>query len=335
MLLANLPALFIFLKRKKKKLHPSTPTTSLNFLETEYEQNPSGQELFKEFLQVETYHRSFVTKLLYIAKGHAGDSWNVRQLATLMLQHQVRLLPPNKSSEFNYLFTQLKLKTLEATTVKDDVLKEGYTTTDLGGFIVEFRRKLERFHRVHAPINGRATSVDALRAFIHLSRQDCKLSLARYLFTPEEVVDQILKHVRVSVGRKPKRNYAKEAARAENYLPEYEARILSLLCRDARLYWVAEHTSSSLNALIEYPLTTVVLVVKPPGSELELEIKRAGRKGLHLLNVVFKREGKIVPISHRLDGGSKNRNLEWEAAASSLFSKIFRRVHGRADRRRG
>lgn len=320
--------MFNLLKRRKEPAYPHIPEPLLNILKTEFEEHFRVDELFKEFFQAETYRRSFTSKLVHVARGKGGDSWKVRRLATSMLQHHVCLLPPDNIEEFDFLFIQLKLKATGANNVKDAVLKEGYSTTDLRGFIVEFRRKLERLNRVHRQIKGSTTSVEGLGDFMHLSRQDCKLPLARYLFTPQEVVDQLLKHFNVSTGKRPTRSHAKKIDEATAHLPEFEASIISRLCKDARIYWVSETTSSSLNALVEYPLTSVVLVVKPPGSTVELEIKRAGRR-LHPLSVVFMRNGRAVPPYHRLDGGSKDRNLEWEAEASSLFSRIFSRVHGR------
>ena len=309
---------------------PRIPEALLAILNAEFGQNPDVHDLFEEFFQVETYRRSFASRLLGVARGSDREVWEVRRLATLMLQHQVLLLSPDNRTEFDFLLTQLNLRASGDTSINNAVLREGYTTTEPEQFIAEVRRKLEKFIRVHRKINGSATSIEALRNFIHLSRQDCKLPLARYLFTPEEVVEQILKHVKVSTGKNAGRSNAREADRAIAELPEFEASILRRLRSDARIYWVAESTASSLNALVEYPLTTVVLVVKPPGSEIEFEIKRAGRKGLQPLNVVYMREGKAVPASHRLDGASKSWHLRWEASAVSMFARVFRRVHDRA-----
>ena len=70
-----------------------------------------------------------------------------------------------------------------------------------------------------------------------------------------------------------------------------------------------------------------MLVIKPPGSHYEFEIKRAGRKG-NPLSVVFTRNGNRVPASHRLDGGSMQWLLRYEANHGSRLSFIYRLVHG-------
>ena len=51
-------------------------------------------------------------------------------------------------------------------------------------------------------------------------------------------------------------------------------------------------------------MTSAVVVVKPPGSDWEMEFKRAGTRGARLLDVITEREGREAPVSHRLFGGS-------------------------------
>ncbi len=119
-----------------------------------------------------------------------------------------------------------------------------------------------------------------------------------------------------------------EADRPRPGLPRYEAAIVAGLTRQGRIYWVSETTSSELGSLVEYPLTTVVLVVKPPGSALELELKRAGYRRSRPLSVVYEREDGLVPISHRLGGGSMARALQWDAWAAARLAHVYQGVHG-------
>ncbi|HEX6283791.1 MAG TPA: hypothetical protein VFZ71_02910, partial [Pyrinomonadaceae bacterium] len=234
---------------------------------------------------------------------------------------------------FDAIFVALNLKQpgLERP-VTSAVLKEGYSTTELRGFTGEFQRKLSRLNRVHRKLHGKKANDAGVREFIELSRRECKLALARYLFTPEEIVDRVLKQVRVSEGVKDidvsqPRFIETEIAHLLNRLPEFEARILRRLCEGTKIYWVDDETSSAINSLVEYPLTTVVLVIKPPGSHFEFELKRAGRRG-NPLSVVFGRNGNRVPASHRLDGGSMQWLLRYEASNAAKFSSIYRLVHG-------
>jgi hypothetical protein len=314
----------------------SKPNYLHNLLTTEFDNAcPSYYDLFNEFLQHTTYNQSFCLRLITLARRSAGLSWDIRRLAVLMLEHQILKLPPDTIDEFDLLLTELNLKPARGVNVNlvSSVLKEGYSTTELRRFIPEFRRKLERLNRVHDRIKGRRSSEIALRDFINLSRRDCKLSLARYIFRPEEVVARILEQLQVAEGVKDMdtsqpSDVEHELRRVMNILPDFEAEILKKLCATSNIYWASEATSSEINSLVEYPLTTVVLVVKPPGSDMEFEIKRAGRKGPNQLNVVYARNGYTVPPSHRLDGASMLGLLRYEANAALRLANIYRLAHG-------
>ena len=250
----------------------------------------------------------------------------------LMAEHQILKLHADDLDAFDSLFTELNLKTAGA--LKPSLLKDGYSTTEPRQFINEFQHRLARLNRVHRKIRGTNTADAALREFIAVSRSECKLTLARYLFTPEEVVDRIVKEIQATDGvtdldvTQPQFIDA-ETAHALKRLPDFEAAIVRLLCTGPKIYWVSEKTSSRVNSLVEYPLTTVVLVIKPPGSEIEFELKRAGRKGSNAFNVVFRRGKYKVPVPHRLDGGSMQWLLRYEQRAAAKFHSIYRLVHGR------
>ena len=305
-----------------------------SLLTTQFDDAPLAYDLFAEFLRHNSYSKSLCLRLLAVAQ-EAGTPWDIRRLAVLMLEHQALKIHPDNLSEFDFLLTQLNLKKAPARKagMVSSVLKEGYSTTSFRHFIPEFRRKLQRLDRIHAKIRGWRTSEAVLLDFIDLSRRDCKLSLARYLFTADEVVDEILRHVLVSDGDKDLDTsqplyVAAEVERAMSFLPDYEASILAKLCASSRIYWVSEITSSEINSLVEYPLTTVVLVIKPPGSNIEIEIKRAGRRGPFSLNVIHARNGYEVAPSHRLDGGNMQWLLRYEAKAAARIGVIHRLVHG-------
>ncbi|MCI0490855.1 MAG: hypothetical protein L0229_30045 [Blastocatellia bacterium] len=323
------------MKHKKGYSRSDIPDHLFDILAGEFDGDTRALDLFDEFFRHKDYCSTFASNLIDVAKGSAGDSWEIRRLAVLMLEHQVLKLPVESIEEFDSLFTRLNLKSDAGTgsKVKDSVLKEGYSTTDLRGFVLEVRRNLERLKRVHDQIRGKQTAREGLADFIHISRRECKLALGRYLFTPEEVVERILDQVRVSAGMidpSVSPNMEGEVEHALSGMPDYEASILRRLLAVSKIYWVSDATSSEVNSLVEYPLTTVVLVVKPPGSSIEFEIKRAGRRGDHPLSVVYRRDEKPVPPSHRLDGGSMKASLVWEAAKAIRFANIFRLVHEKA-----
>lgn len=277
-------------------------------------------------------HKGFCLELIDLAR-QKNVPWDVRRLAVLLAEQQILKLRPDDLESFDAIFAALDLKqpgTERALTAA--VLKEGYTTTELRGFSVEFQRRLSRSNRVHRKMRRSNIDAAAVRDFIALARRDCKLTLARYLFTPEEIVDRVLTQVRVSDGLNDvdvaqPRFVDTELAHVWRSLPEFEARILKGLCAGTKIYWVSDATGSEINSLVEYPLSTVVLVIKPPGSHYEFEIKRAGRKG-NPLNVVFTRNGNRVPPSHRLDGGSMQWLLRYESNNAAKLSLIYRLVHG-------
>lgn len=307
----------------------------LSLLTTQFDDATQAYDLFAEFLQHDTYSRSLCLKLLAVARPGTGTPWGIRRLAILMLEHQVLKIHPDALDEFNSLLTQLNLKQAPTRNagVVASVLREGFSSTNLRRFINELRSKLQRLNRVHAKIRGWRTPDAGLRDFIELSRRDCKLSLARYLFTAEEVVDEILREILVTDGAKDLDSsqplfVEAEAERAMGRLPDYEAAILKKLCVASRIYWVSETTSSEINSLVEYPVTTVVLVIKPPGSDAEFELKRAGKRGRFSLNVVHTRSGYGVAPSHRLDGGNMQWLLRHESKAAAKLNLIYRLVHG-------
>jgi hypothetical protein len=288
-------------------------------------------DLVDEFLAHRTYQRAFCVKLFELGKNPSVP-WDTRRLAILMAENQILQLQPDNLVEFDTLFSELRLKQPGLhNPIASSVLKEGYSTTEPRAFIVEFLRRLARMNRVHRSLNGGRTTNAAVREFIEHSRRDCKLTLARYLLTPDDVMRQVVRQLRVTEGVRDidvsqPRFIDAEIRHNLSMLPDYEAGILQRLCTGSKIYWVAAGTSAAINSLVEYPLSTVVLVIKPPGSDLEFELKRAGRKD-SALSVVFKRNGRNVPASHRLDGGSMQWLLRYEARSGSKMSSIFRLVH--------
>ncbi|HKS10313.1 MAG TPA: hypothetical protein VJS13_12255 [Pyrinomonadaceae bacterium] len=271
-------------------------------------------------------------KLIELAK-QPSIPWEARCFATLLAEHQILKLRAGDLETFDAIFVALNLKRPGVErSLSASVLKEGYSTTELRGFIIEFQRRLSRLNRVHRKMDAKKSYDADVHEFVQLARRDCKLTLARYLFTPEEIVERVLKQVRVSEGVKDidvaRPGYVDtELSHTMSRLPDFEARILQLLSQNAKIYWVNDTTGSEINSLVEYPLTTVVLVIKPPGSHFEIEIKRAGRRG-NPLGVVFSRGGNRVPASHRLDGGSMQWLLRYENTQAARMNSMYRLIHG-------
>ncbi|MFY9611558.1 MAG: hypothetical protein WAU45_23465 [Blastocatellia bacterium] len=318
------------------KNHCHLPGYLCDLVGSEFDHDPWALTLVESFLQVKSHQRKFCLELLEIARGGRSFSWELRRLAILMLEHQILKLPPDDSSEFAFLFRELGITSADGVDgyVSEAVLKEGYTTTRMADFVREFRLRLSRLNRVHLALRGNKTSIKALGDFIHASRIECKLSLARYVLTPAEVVDRITGQLIRSTGVRDRATIdqlqvGREIDHCLERLPRFEFEIVRLLCEASVIYWVSDTTSAEINSMVEYPLNTVVMVVKPPGSHVEFEIKRAGIKGSRPLGAVYERDGYEVPSTHRLHAGSMAYYLRWEAAAAANLSKLYRLIHQR------
>jgi hypothetical protein len=288
--------------------------------------------LLRELLDPPVYRREAAVTLLERARGSHGDSWEVRRLAVLMLQDQLLRLAPSDLDEHVFLLRLLGIAG-DSPRIDESVLTEGYSTVQPRGFVRELRRRLAPAARILGRVRGGEAPVTAWRGLLAFARADCKLVLARYLFTPEEVVARIREQVRISRGVEsppPFESVAtvKEARLALARLPPFESEVVRRLLSAPAVYWFSEPTETDPHALVAQPPGTVVLVLRLPGSDLEIEIKRSGLPGERLLEVVFQRDGWPVPVSHRLQGGSMLRSLHWDAGASAALSGIYRLVHG-------
>ncbi len=291
--------------------------------------------LFQQFLHAAAYSRQFALLLIDVARGRHSDSWEIRRLVALMLQEHLLKLDAEDICEFRFVLEELGLRTERGskTQMPAAVLRDGYSSCDFRRFISEFRQRLGRPHCAVSRGRNKVIDGDWLRAFVHCSRQECKLALGRYLFSAHEIVARIKGQIQVAAGMSVVTDdafVAQEVQRTISDLPEFEASILAELCTGTHVYWVADETSSRLNSLVEYPLGTVVLVVKPPGSHIEFELKRAGRRGAHPLSAVLERNGSHVPPSHRLDGGSMVSSLQWDMIQTGVFDYLYRCVHNEA-----
>lgn len=191
------------------------------------------------------------------------------------------------------------------------------------------------FKELRAELSSRLAAWPSLhqaRSWQDLVRHPFRLTLARHLVTPAEVIAELTTRVAVSRGTGRRVDDAwgvadDEARRELANLPEYEREIVLRLLRGHAVYWALPADGDRFDDLILQPPGTVVLVVRPPGSDWELEIKRAGmarsvRGGLQPLSIAASRV-----YSHRLVGGSGIAALVWEASAAACFAKAYRQIH--------
>jgi len=308
----------------------SLPARLAQVVAARFPNEPRAAALTGAFLALNHYDRRFAMKLLSLGSGRGGASWNLRLLSAMMLADQCLRLTGDAIVELTFLFGKLGLLRSGSPEVNADVLRQGYTSIELPVFSAEFLRHLKRLTRIHRRLRGFRTTAEAWDDFIVVSRDPCKVPLARYLFAPAEVVERVVEQLQVSWGlpspmEEPGED---EAQRYRSHLPAYENEIVRLLTKDAHIYWSCDGTSSEINRLVEKPLGTVACVVKPPGSALEFEIKRTGIGGAFPLRAVhIGVNGNPVPPSHRLQGGASSASLRWESNHSAILSEVYRAVH--------
>lgn len=266
-----------------------------------------GDALFAATLDSDSCDWERVARLIATGRS-AKETWERRRIAALLLE--IEFLRIDADDE------EAQTRFLAALEVADACPEE-------------VRRRLERFAYV------RRGSPDDLLAH---AESECHLLFARYLFAPREVVKRIMAQVRVTEGRSGMRRFKlpeqhpwnmAEAKLALRSLPPYERAIVRGLMRDRRIYWVDAGTPSRIGSLVEFPLGTVALVIKPPGSTHEIEIKRCGVRGPRAVEVRrHNANGERLPKQHQLYGASMGDCLLWEWGGGSMLSRYFRKVHG-------
>ncbi|HXO39811.1 MAG TPA: hypothetical protein VN999_00060, partial [Thermoanaerobaculia bacterium] len=299
---------------------------------------PGVRALRDRFLVARGFEPGLAAALVDCAAGRGGAavaavaSWEERRLAALMLHRQVLLIPPHDLAAHDALFVLLGLKPGPDRPLARWLLAEGFTTIEPRGFVRELRAWLARGRRWFRELRGAATAPAAWRAFAAAAHHESRLPLARYLFSPPAVVERIAGQLRLSRGVESPLWMAGPVAAAEaertlSRLPRYEAAIARALQEPSLVYWVGGGTDSRLNALVAQPPATVALAVRPPGSCLELEIKRSGCRGPRLWDVIVRRDGESLPFTHRFAGGSMLPSLQRDADQSSRLAVIYRRAH--------
>jgi hypothetical protein len=298
------------------------------------EEMPGAVSIVRDLLRRQHFDHAFALRLFAIARD-GNESHELRCLAALALEHQFRLTQlPNREpfSPRGFLRGEKVPKADEGGRLAGKPMsRELLRAIGIDERVDQVSTRIARNETIHKNLRSGPAG---LRAFLRHTRRECRLFFARYAFTPAEVVARIRMQTRTTPG---KRDFPPlvhpcnvgEAAEAMAMLPAYEREIVRLLIESQDIYWVDESTPSSLNALVEYPAGAVVLVVKPPGSDLEIEIKRAGVRGPHAADICYRDEsGAIVPRHHHLWGVSRGNYLRFEAANSALLTRVHRLALG-------
>ena len=139
--------------------------------------------------------RSFCQKLIALGKQRKGFPWNLRRLAILILENQILKLDPERSKDFRFVTgpTQAQIAPASIVRSRSRCSRKVIRRLTCGGSFRSFAANSRDSIAFTTRLRVIELRRSALRDFIDLSRQHCKLSLARYLFTPEEIVGEILR----------------------------------------------------------------------------------------------------------------------------------------------
>ncbi len=286
------------------------------FLRVQFPQDPCGDGLLAEAIACQEFDSSRAARLVAAARGEGANTWPYRSACCLLLERLLLCLAPGHTAAFRDCFGWIGIP----------------LSDDLPVQISLFRARISRLRRVHDRFCGLETPPEALADFFHVARHDCKITVARYCFRPSEVLERIRNQIRESGGVADECHtgslwYGEESERALRSLPAAEVAVLHDLAAARRVSWAGSLTGMEMNSLIEYPIGSAALVLKLPGSDVEVEIKRAGVRGEHPLTVISERNGLEVPLGHRLQGAGLGWFVRKEAESASVFASLFRIVH--------
>lgn len=259
------------------------------------------------------FSRERAIEIAKIARDRIRARWQTRCIAAHLLADELDTIGPEDLDELCWWFCKFGVCTPTAELVDADVLRQGYSTREIGPFAQEFRRRLQ--WRPSSP-----AGTDPLAELIRRAEQPHRLPLARYLISAEDVATQILSMCRCSKGSEQD---GVGGATALARLPRYEAAIVEQLRLEGRVLWLGPRTPRRLGGLIEHPLGTAAIVIKPPGSTIELEIKRVGLGSERPVNVIVRRGERRVPGPHRFQGVCLGRLLNFEVHSSARLQNVM------------
>lgn len=308
-----------------------------------------AEPLVREWLSHRAYSRAFANTLFARARDRA-QPWRVRGLATLLLQCQlVQLRGQSTQKTLANVANDVSGETLDEyrgwfrafgwavdesapQTLGAHVLAQGYSTRALAGFIDQFHARIARGIRALVPAaNGRLNAAQRARLW-HLSQCESLLYLGRFVFSASEVIDRVEQLAITSDAVSESMHRASALAAHEvplavERLPPYEREIAGLLIRRARSFWIPTEGAWHTRGLLDHPARSAALVISPPGSDVEFEIKRAGTGEPRALDIIYRRAQRQVPPSHRLWGLCNGNLLRFEATAGARLARRYRRVH--------
>ncbi|HEV7426716.1 MAG TPA: hypothetical protein VGQ46_10140, partial [Thermoanaerobaculia bacterium] len=202
--------------------------------------DPWSLAVADEFLGMPGYGRSFALSLAELSRN-GNEPWQLRKAAALMLENQLLRIEAAAIREQLFWLDHLGLPSGE------ELRAEGYRSAPRRDLTVEFRRRLARNSRIHDRIDGYGTTAEAFDDFLSLASRECRIVTGRYLWSVEDVVDEIERQVRRSRGVPADAKFVhpdtdKEIHHQLERLPRFEREIVLHLMRGSVIRWVDDAT---------------------------------------------------------------------------------------------
>jgi len=116
-----------------------------------------------------------IRNLIGTARGESGEAWAVRRLAALLLERQAATAIRNGTDSADSLLVALGLKDPGAQHVHGWLLEEGFTSSDVKGFLTQLLLKIQR--RKESLLDRRNLSLRDWEDLFHRAKQECRLVL--------------------------------------------------------------------------------------------------------------------------------------------------------------
>src|SRR5271170_5745668 len=177
------------------------PTQAIELIEEMFPDEAGVLQLFQLVFSVQSYTRSTALKLVNASLAREIKDWRSRCAAALLLEHDLLRLSPKNLNEHKFVLRRLGIR-LGPGHAREELLKQGYTQTELKGFVAQLRHRLARLEYLHNAVARPDASRHDWADFLALTSQEARLTLARYCFTAQEITARICQHVEVSSGVK-------------------------------------------------------------------------------------------------------------------------------------
>lgn len=321
--------------------------------------NPLAIEIIEKLVSNNKYSDEFVSQLLKIMMD-PSLGWCVRQLASMALEVQILHLNLKSKRRYNRLINILielnvlkKDKDKVGFIDKDGLAKSGYPVNDVKAFVNSLIKRIRSQEYLYRRICTENRKSSDLGDFIYRSKQDDKHALFRFAVNAEQLLQQIKKQT----NQVPKDTDEGETAGIAEYgylpsrslilnsLPPLERALVERIIAGKDVLLISPETPSDFNYLVTHPYTyfyahepdkpleTRVILIRTPGTSIEMQIKGSGIHGKNPFDIGYLiKYNKNLPVvvrTHVLGGGADFRSILGEYETGLRFAKIYYQTYGK------